>query len=132
MTEFYTAACAALVLAAPTVALADDAMMAGGHTDLMCKSTASMMHDEKIVGPEATILTYLSGRQVYPPNVLLLPHSDGPKFPRAWFPMGTGRQMFDEYDLPIQTLVRAGKISQGRSVGKGVAGYQLAELTVAR
>jgi hypothetical protein len=80
MTKFFTVACAALLLAAPTVALADDAMkgdhmamkpaakamicreaqagekgnamMAGGHTSLMCKSVASMMHDGKIVGPD--------------------------------------------------------------------------------
>ncbi len=108
----------------------------GGHWagiyELAARVRETSSPDEKIVGPEATILTYLSGRQVYPPNVLLLPHIDGPKFPRTWFPEGTGRQMFDEYDLPIQNLVRAGKISQGRSVGKVVAGYQLAELIVNR
>ena len=52
MTKFFAAACAALLLHAPTVAFADDAMMAGGHTNLMCKSTASMMYDGKIVGPD--------------------------------------------------------------------------------
>ncbi len=79
MTKILTAACAVLLLGAPTVAFADDAMkadqmmmkpgammicreakpnekgtamMMSGHMNLTCKSITAMMHDGKVTGPD--------------------------------------------------------------------------------
>ena len=86
--------------------------------------------DDKIIGPEATILTYLSDRQVYPPMVLLKPASIAPIYRGAFFPIAQGTPMFRDYDVPIQSLMATGKIGRGEAIGKPVGGYQLAEMMV--
>jgi hypothetical protein len=96
---------------------------------------ADMVHrevgpDEKILGPEPTILTYLSGRQIYPSQQELVVAGAGKIFHRALFPVGTGRQMVEEYDKPLKNFMKAGLLREGEIDSDTVSGYRLSDLEV--
>lgn len=86
--------------------------------------------NERILGPESTILTYLSGRQIYPPEKELVIAGAGKLFHRALFPVGTGRQMIEEYDKQLKNLIKAGSLREGEIDSEPVAGYRLSDLEV--
>ena len=97
---------------------------------------AKMIHQnvgeqEKILGPEPTILTYLSGRQVYPPHLTVVtPENLKTVFHRALFSVGKSRQSFNEYDDPIAAFELAGKLREGAVDAGPVGGYRLSKIEV--
>ena len=97
---------------------------------------AKMIHQnvgeqEKILGPEPTILTYLSGRQVYPPHLTVVtPENLKTVFRRSLFSVGKSRQSFNEYDDPIAAFELAGKLREGAVDAGPVGGYRLSKIEV--
>ncbi len=97
---------------------------------------AKMIHrnvgeQEKILGPEPTILTYLSGRQVYPPHQTVVTSVNLKTiFHRALFTTGKSRQSFSEYDDPMAAFEKAGKLREGTTDAGPVGNYRLSKLEV--
>jgi hypothetical protein len=89
---------------------------------------------DKIIGPEATVLTYLSDRQVYPSSVLLKAGpAAGPALCRAALFAIAGDQPtpFDLEEHRMRELLASGRIRKGAPLAAGpIAGYELRELII--
>jgi hypothetical protein len=88
--------------------------------------------DEKVLAPEATVLTYLSGRPVYPPGIHYVRRDGRPILHRALFPVPVAhheRAMAD-YDAMLSNAIQSGRAREGRTIAGPVAGYRIAELIV--
>jgi hypothetical protein len=90
--------------------------------------------NDKIIGPEATVLTYLSDRQVYP---LTVQFNTGPAgsalYRAALFPVA-GKQPtpFEGDAHRMRELLSSGRVGKGEALAAApVAGYELCELMIA-
>jgi hypothetical protein len=89
--------------------------------------------NDKILGPEATVLTYLSDRQVYPLTVQLNTGPAGSALYRAaLFPVA-GKQPtpFEGDANRMRELLSSGRICKGAPLApRPIAGYELCELVI--
>jgi hypothetical protein len=99
--------------------------------------------NERVFAPEATVLTYLSGRNVYPMG-LVLPHEKqkwsqrlrrvAPIFPYVVFPsaidkLGAGKRLFNDKDELTWSIIRARAITPKRQIAT-TGGYALSTYVV--
>jgi hypothetical protein len=89
--------------------------------------------NDKIIGPEATVLTYLSDRQVYPLTVQLNSGPGSALYRAGLFPVAGNQPTPFEGDAHrMRELLSSGRIGKGRALAAGpVAGYELCELMIA-
>lgn len=86
---------------------------------------------QKLIGPEATVLTFLSGRQVYPAVTAVPYHGQEVLIELGLFPVRRERgAKFVEYDTALGELLDAGQLSPGKQIAGPVDGYWLAEMNV--
>jgi hypothetical protein len=103
---------------------------------------AKMIHDnvqpdQKIFGPEATVLTYLSDRDVFGLGMLLPPFDRGgiweQKIPRLGFAGGVfpdkTDKLYDDKDVLTAKLIRMGMLKPTRTLATA-GGYKLSEFQV--
>jgi hypothetical protein len=102
-----------------------------GIYDLARFASREIGPDEKVLGPEPTILTYLSGRQIYPPHKDVVAKDVGTIFKRAFFHVEKAGGGVPEYDDPMADYVSHGRLREGEIEAGPVAGYRLSKLEVA-
>jgi hypothetical protein len=92
---------------------------------------------QRVIGPEATVLTYLSDREVYALGKMLPRRERGSWAPRirgfgftyAVFPEGRGAELYNDKDKITAGLIKSGILRPTKVIAR-VAGYKLCEFEV--
>ena len=106
-----------------------------GVYDLAAMVRNNTREQDKLLGPEATVLTYLTDRQVYFPKVaetqqLNSKRGQASYFKLALIPVKEQPGKFTEYNAVMADLARLRLISTGKVIAGPVAGYELVEFEV--
>jgi hypothetical protein len=101
-----------------------------GIYDLADFAKREIQVNEKVLGPEPTILTYLSGRQIYPPHKQVIALNAGTVFKRAFFHIESSGGGVKEYDEPMTAFIQSGQLREGAIEAGPVAGYRISKLEV--
>jgi hypothetical protein len=105
-----------------------NAQWAGVH-DLAAMIRSSTRPKQKLIGPEATVLTFLSGRQVYPAFSAVPYDGQRVQIGLGLFPVHR-EPKFPEYDDALAYLVSQGRLKAGKVLAGPVDGFWLASMEV--
>jgi hypothetical protein len=86
--------------------------------------------NEKLIGPEATVLTYFSGRQVYPPQAGVPYENETVLIHVGFFPVPGAQTRFREYDAQLGSFVAQSHLIQRATLAGPTGGYVIAQMDV--